>query len=48
MSLKTPVLGINRRRVSLPSIYLLKVAKNVLDAKKTIVFIFALLKSFSV
>ena len=35
MSLKTPVLGVDISVVSLPSVYLLKNDKNVLDAKNS-------------
>ena len=48
MPLKSPVLGTDRSRVSLPPFfYLLMKAQNVMDAKN-ILSLFAFLKSFNV
>ena len=49
MSLKTPVLGADRSRVSLPSVFICKKkAKKVKDAKNDNFHFFIFLKSFSV
>ena len=48
MSLKTPVLDIDRSRGVVIRFYLLKKAKNVLDANNNNFHFFAFLKSFGV